>query len=155
MTPREIWRQRSAGERRTLGVGAGAIALLLFIAFAWIPLERQRARLEGELPRLRAAVATLERDADEVRRLRAMPAASHEDAAPLSALAASAGVPAGTRLTVLDARRVKLSGDDTAFTALIEWLARAAPAQGLRVESARLEALASPGRVRADVTLAR
>lgn len=155
MSPRELWRQRSSGERRTLAIGAGAIAALLFVAFAWIPLERSRARLESEVPRLRATVAALERDAGEVRRLRAMPAPSHEDAAPLSALSANAGLPPGARLTVLDPRRVKLSAEDTGFTALVEWLANGAPAQGLHVESARLEALAMPGRVRADITLAR
>lgn len=155
MNARELWRQRSAGERRTLAIGAGAIALLLFIAFAWIPLERSRARLEREVPQLRAAVAALQRDADEVKRLRAMPAASHADAAPLSTLAAGTGVPPGARLSVLDARRVNLAANDMAFTALVEWLANAAPAQGLRVESAHLEALAMPGRVRADITLAR
>ena len=155
MTPAEFWRARSEGERRTLAAGGAAIALLLFIAFAWIPLERARARLEREVPGLRAGVAALARDAQEARRLRAMPAVTHEGAAPLSALAASVPVPAGSRLAPLDAHRVRLAAEDASFTALVQWLATTAPAQGLRVESARIEALAAPGRVRAEVTLAR
>jgi type II secretory pathway component PulM len=38
---------------------------------------------------------------------------------------------------------------------LLDWLATAQAAHGLRVESARIEALPTPGRVRAELTLAR
>jgi type II secretory pathway component PulM len=62
---------------------------------------------------------------------------------------------AGAQLSMADEKHVRLRGDDVAFTALLEWLGAAQSTNGLRVESARIEALASPGRVRADLTLAR
>jgi general secretion pathway protein M len=156
MTAREFWQRRPAAERRTLATGAGAAALLLFIAFAWLPLERARARLEREVPQLRATVAALDRDAAEVKRLRAMPPVAKDAGAPLAALAAgSVPVPPGTRLTLVDPRHVRLAGDDASFGALLEWLSATAPGQGLQVEAARIEALAAPGRVRVDLTLSR
>ena len=156
MTARDLWLRRTGAERRTLAIGAGAAALLLFVAFAWLPLERTRARLEREVPQLRATVAGLERDAAEVRRLRSMPPVARDAGAPLSALAAgSIAIPPGTRLTLVDARHLRLAGDDASFGALLDWLATTARAQGLRIEAARIEALAAPGRVRADLTLSR
>jgi type II secretory pathway component PulM len=139
-----------------LAIGAGAAALLLFIAFAWLPLERARARLEREVPELRATVAALDRDAAEVGRLRSMPPVAKDAGAPLAALASgSIPVPPGTRLTLVDPGHVRLAGEDASFGALLEWLSATAPAQGLHVEAARIEALAAPGRVRADLTLSR
>jgi len=55
---------------------------------------------------------------------------------------------------VIDERRVRLTGADVAFGTLLEWLGNARATHGMRVEAARLEAI-SPGRVRAELTLAR
>ena len=156
MSPAELWATRSPRERRVLAGGAGIVAALRFLALLWLPLERTRARLEREVPELRATVAGLERDAQEVRRLRAMPAVRPAAGEPLAALASgSVPVPAGTRLTMVGAGHLRLAAQDASFTALVEWLSSVAPAQGLRVESAHLEALASPGRVRGDIALVR
>ena len=59
------------------------------------------------------------------------------------------------QLAVLDEARVRLRADDVAFTALLDWLTTAQAAHGLRVQSARIEALPAAGRVRADLTLTR
>jgi len=156
MSAADLWRSRSQGERRVLAWGAAIVAALLVLALVWLPLERSRARLEREVPELRATLASLERDAQEVRRLRSMPPLQQSAATPLSALASgSVAVPAGARLTALDERHLRLVAADASFSALVEWLSSVAPAQGLRVERARLEALATPGRVRADIALAR
>jgi len=66
------WTGRSERERRILAAGAGLAALLLFVAFVAIPLERTRARLAREVPELRAAIEGLRNDAAEARRLRAL-----------------------------------------------------------------------------------
>ncbi len=146
------WQARSTRERTVLATGAGAALLLLFVAFVWIPVERSRARLAAEVPALHASLARLEQDAAEVQRLRALPARPASAAAP-GALDTSAL--AGARAIVLDPRRVRLIAGDVSFVALLEWLAGAQAAQGLHVESARIEALPLAGRVRAELTLAR
>ena len=61
----------------------------------------------------------------------------------------------GVQLSVPDEKHVKLTAPDVGFTALLDWLVTAQAAHGLRVESARIDALATQGRVRAELVLAR
>jgi type II secretory pathway component PulM len=153
---RAWWSGRSPRERQVLGVGA--IVLLLALALvAWLDSSRSRARLETELPRLRASIAALERDAAEVQRLRAVPATAAQAGtqAPLVTLATNAGGLPGAQIAVIDDRRVKLVAGDISFGALLEWLRNAQSTHGMRVESARLDALPAAGRVRADLVLTR
>ena len=152
-----LWRSRSARERGIVRAGLAVLAVMLVVALAWLPLERTRARLAAEMPVLRASVSALERDAEEVRRLRALPAAVPANAGPLAPLMAANAwreLP-GVQVSVPDEKHVRLSGADIAFTALLDWLANAQAAHGLTVESARIDALPAPGRVRAELVLAR
>lgn len=155
MTLREAWERRAPGERRLYAGIAAAAALVLVFAFAWLPLERERARLERDLPALRGSIARLEREAQEVKRLRATPAATPRAATPLASLATNAGGLPGARVNVLDERRVRVSGDDVGFAALLDWLRAAQASHGMRVETAHIEALPAAGRVRVDLLLAK
>ena len=148
------WSGRSPRERRVITAAVGALVLALALA-AWLDAERSRSRLAAELPRLRASIAALERDAAEVQRLRAMPAVQPTSAqSPLVTLGTNAGGLPGAQISVLDDRRVKVTGE-IGFGALLEWLRNAQVTHGMRVENARLEALPAPGRVRADLLLTR
>jgi general secretion pathway protein M len=150
----EAWHLRTPRERRVLAVVALAVAALAYAGVA-IPLERSRQRLERELPPLRASIASLQRDADEAKRLKSMPARNAlPTKSPLASLASNAGGLAGAQIAVTDATHVRVTGE-IAFGALLEWLGNAQATHGVRVESARLEALPAPGRVRADLTLVR
>ena len=148
-----LWRQRSERERLWIA-RIGVLAGFALLAVLWLQAEKTRDRLARELPVLRASIATLERDAEEVRRLRATPAAAPAAATPLASLATNAGGVPGAQIQVLDERRVRLTGADVAFATLLEWLGNARVSHGMRVEAARLESI-SPGRVRAELTLAR
>ena len=150
-----FWSSRPERERKALAAGVALVGCVLFIAFVLLPLERSRERLAQELPRLRESLTSLQRDADEVRRLRALPAAAGGASSPLASLASNAGGLAGASISVIDDKRVQVTGNDVAFGALLEWLGSAQATHGMRVESARLEALPSPGRVRAELVLAR
>ena len=149
------WHGRNPRERRVIGFVAAFAAIVLLAVFAWLPLERSRGRLAQELPRLRASIAALERDAEEVKRLRATAPASPVSAAPLAALGTNSGGLAGAQMQVLDDRRVRMAGQDVSFGSLLEWLRNAQATHGMRVESAKIEALPAPGRVRAELVLAR
>jgi type II secretory pathway component PulM len=131
---------------------------MLYVALVWLPLERMRARLAADLPVLRASIVALERDGAEVKRLRATPSTIPKNRMPLASLMAANAwgreLP-GVQVSVPDERHVKLSGADMSFTALLDWLATAQAAHGLRVESARIDSLPAPGRVRAELTLVR
>lgn len=148
------WQERSAREQRVI-VNLLAVASLVILFTLWLQAERTRERLAGQLPQLRASLAALERDAQEVKRLRAMPAPAPLAATPVASLATNAGGVPGAQVSVIDEHRVRLTGADLSFAALLEWLGSARATHGMRVESARLEALAAPGRVRAELVLAR
>jgi len=150
---RAWWSARSLRERRVIAAAVGALVFAVALA-AWLDAERSRARLAAELPRLRASIAGLERDAAEVQRLRAMPAPQPAAASPLVTLATNGGGLPGAQISVLDERRVKVTGE-IAFGALLEFLRNAQVTHGMRVESARLDTLPAPGRVRADLLLSR
>jgi len=150
-----LWRmldERSPGERRFLFALGVLVILAVAAAFIWLPIERSRARMRTELPALRASIATLERDAEEAKRLRALPVVSRTAG---DADATTTRPLPGAQISLVDAKTVTVTGQDLAFGALLEWLAAAQASQGLRVESARIEALPSPGRVRAELRLSR
>jgi type II secretory pathway component PulM len=148
----------SPRERSIVGAGAAVAGVMLVVALVWLPLERLRVRLAHELPLLRASVEALQRDAEEVRRVRALPATMPGNPPPLAGVIASNAwgreLP-GVQLSVPDEKHVRLVGDDIPFGALLDWLTTAQAAHGLRVEKARIEAGANTGRVRADLTLER
>ena len=143
---------RTEREMRVMVALAAIVALLLLFALAWLPLERARMRLEAALPALRASLETMRSQAGEAKRLRAMPPAANQQA-PVSTLASTP--PTGAHVAVLDSKRVRITATDAAFTTLLEWLTAAQASHGLHVESARIEALSSPGRVKADILLSR
>jgi len=155
MTFAEAWRQRSPTERRAYAVLAALMGIVLLLTFVWLPLERTRARLQAELPTLRGSIAALERDAAEAKRLRALPVAKPAATAPLASLATNAGGLPGAQVTVMDDRRVRVTGPDVGFSALLKWLKDAEATHGMRVESARLDALPAAGRVHAELVLVR
>jgi len=151
------WGRRSPGEQRTLRVAAGLVVVVA-LGLAWLEIERARARLNAELPRLRASIAGLQHDAAEVKRLRSVtPAAAQQQSAgaQLATLATNGGGLAGAQIAIVDDNRVKVSGADIGFGALLEWLQNAQATHAMRVESARLEALPAAGRVRAELLLTR
>lgn len=143
--------------RKTIVAAATIAVIAILVAFVWLPLERTRSRLAAQLPALRASIATLEAQAEEAKRLRSMPPKTSSASEPLASLVTQGGGGAlpGAQIAVLDGQRVRVTANDVAFGALLEWLAAAQSAQGLRVESAQIDALAVPGRVRAELRLTR
>lgn len=158
MSLANLWHSRSPRERSLVSAGLVVLAAMLVVSLVWLPLERTRVRLAAQLPELRASVAALQRDAGQVKRLRALGATMPTNPAPLAPLIAAnawARELPGVQLSVPDEKHVRLMGEDVGFGALLDWLATAQAAHGLSVESARIEALPAPGRVRAELTLAR
>jgi general secretion pathway protein M len=153
----QAWNERSDNERRVLMVLGAIVAVALLVGLVWLPLERTRSRLAAELPKMRASLAALQRDADEVKRLRALPApaATTQASAPLASVTTFGGGLAGAQMSVIDDRRVRLTGEDVSFSALLEWLRNVQSTFGMRVASARLESRPAAGRVRAELVLAR
>jgi type II secretory pathway component PulM len=62
------WNGLQPRQRVVSTAGAAVLAVALLIAFVWLPLERYRASLQKRVPELRASLAAMERDAEEVKR---------------------------------------------------------------------------------------
>ena len=154
MSYASVWRSRTEQERRFITAGAIVVGLILVFAVVWLPLQRARARLDVELPQLRASISQLRRDAEEVKRLKIVAPTVSSNPTPLAALATQ-GTLTGAQVSVPDAKHVHLVANDIAFTKLLDWLVTVQSTHALRVENARIEALPATGRVRADLTLAR
>jgi len=158
MSIADLWQARPERERSALTAGLVVVAIMLVVALVWLPLERSRTRLNAEIPQLRASVEQLQQDAAEAKRLKAMAPTIPSNPAPLAMVLRSdtwARELPGLQLSIPDEKHVKLIAIDVSFTALLDWLVTVQAAHGLRVESARIDALPAQGHVRAELVLAR
>jgi len=155
----QFWRARAPRERAVLGGGAALLVLALGYAYAWLPMQRDRAQLMQALPQLREQARQLQLDVQEVARLKALPAATQE-AGNLALAIEQRAMASGLRdrietLAPQDAGHVRVVLPQVAFEAWIDWLGELHASHGVRVESARIDATDEPGMVRVEAVLAR
>jgi len=152
---RKAWTSRAPRERMVLAVLAavlGATAYLLVLHAA----DRGRGQLRASVTALRTQAALLDQQAAEHQRLRAAPApaASSADLRALVQARADAARFVLTRIDAPDADHVRVTLGAVAFADWLGWIA-ALEAQHVRLETARIEALAAPGLVSVGATFAR
>jgi general secretion pathway protein M len=152
---RKLWLSRAPRERMVIAmlaaiVGIASYALLVHSA------DRGRSQLRASIATLRTQAVLLDQQAAEHQRLRAAPApaASAADLRGVVQGRADAARLALTRIDAPDAEHVRVTLGAVAFA---DWLALviALQAQHVRLEAARLEALAAPGLVSVNATFAR
>lgn len=146
---RNAWTSRSPRDRAIVIALAIVVSLSLYAALL-VGANRARPQLQSSVLALRTDAARLETFAAEVERLRTVrpPTPSQADLRALvQAQAASAGL-AGSlvRVDAPDAGRVQVVFGAVAFPDWLNWVA-ALDAQGIRLESCRVEALSKPGQV--------
>jgi general secretion pathway protein M len=154
---RKAWESRAPRERVMIAVLAavlGAASYLLVVVSA----DRARGQLRTSVATLRTQAAALDQQAAEHERLRATaaPPASPTDLRSLVQARADAARLSGaqTRIDAPDADHVLIAFGAVSFADWLGWIA-ALQAQQVRVEAARVEALAAPGMVSATATLTR
>lgn len=154
----QVWRARAPRERLVLAGGAALLVLALAYAYAWLPMQRELAQLREALPQLRVQAEQMQRDAEEVARLRARPAASLRGgsvAAAVEQRAAASGLREQIEtITPQDAGRVRVVLPRVGFDAWLAWIGDLRAAHGVRVESARIESSGEAGMVRVEAVLA-
>ncbi len=96
-----------------------ALLALLFIALVWLPLDRAQRSLNDRLPMLRAQHAALQRDAEEVRRLKTLPAPSTTAAGRQPDANSLRTVFAGAEVTAIGSGRYRIVMADGRFA---RWL---------------------------------
>lgn len=149
-----IWQSLGARERRVVAFGAIALVVMLGYAAAWRPIARDQARLDEQLPRLRAEAAQLRQAAGEIARLRAQAPSGTLDGSQLAALLARSA--AARRLTgavvtpAADGQRMQTTFARVALADWIAWADELHRTHRIAVVSTRIVALDAPGLVRIE-----
>lgn len=151
------WRARAPRERAVLGALAALLAALVYASWVHSAADAG-ARLGARVAGLRAQAERLDRQAQEIYRLRAAPAAaaSGMDLRALVQAQVDADGLAGalTRLDRVDVAHVQVSFGAVGFARWLDWVAKL-QAQQVRLDTVRIEALAAPGQVSASATFER
>ena len=154
---RALWEARAPRERKVIAVLA---AVLLVIAYGLLlQLAGQaRAPLRASVATLRAQAVALDQQALEYAQLRAAPAATASSGDLLQLVQGrveAAGLAHGlARMDAPDADHVVVVFGAIAFADWLDWVA-GLQEQQVRLDSCRIEALATPGLVSISATLAR
>lgn len=154
---KKLWQARSPRERIVLVALAVVTLGALYVSFLQ-SAEQARARLASSVLALRESAARLDRQAGEVRRLRAAPppTVSRSDLRSVvrNQVGASGLSSALGRLDAPDSDHVVVSFGAVAFSQWLQWVA-ALQAQQVRLATCRIVALSAPGMVSVTATLER
>ena len=146
------WSVLSGRQRSVIAAGAAILIVALLFAYVWLPLQHSRSDNAARLPELRAALAGMQRQTEELQRIRAVPPAA-ASLRPLDAQALRAAF-TGSQVvvTALDRQRFGLAIADTGYAVWIDELNRLQAQSAARVEDATLSALTQPGRIKVEAT---
>ena len=152
----DFWGERNTRERIVLAVGSTVLGLGLLYAYGWMPVRSEVARLTERLPELRAGAAQMREEAAEIGSLRKRtigdPAGGVLSAIEQSSSAAGLRDKIG-ELASTDPAHVRITSASMPFDQWVSWLAQLQAQFGVRVESARVDALPEPGLVRIQAVL--
>ncbi|HUW36850.1 MAG TPA: type II secretion system protein GspM [Rhodocyclaceae bacterium] len=154
---RTFWQARAPLERRVIAALAVVVAVALYLALLQ-SASQARLRLGRSVTSLQEQARRLDRDAAELQRLRALPAAAASTTDLRTLVAAQAGAAGLTHalqsIEAPDADQVQVAFGAVAF---VDWLNWAAGLQALHVRlgACRIEALTTPGLVSVTATLVR
>ncbi len=149
-----LWHSRSARERRVMTFGLVALLIMLGYAALWRPIARDQARLDEQLPRMRAEAAQLVQAAGEITRLRAQAPAGTLDRSQLAALltrsAAARKLPGAVVSPAPDGQRMQVTFARVALADWIVWSDELHRAHRVALVATRIVALDAPGMVRIE-----
>ena len=154
-----LWRSRAPRERLVMTLLAVLVALIVYVGFVQ-SAHRARLQLEKSVSQLRVESVRLNRSAEEIGRLRALPMPAQPGSAPdLRALMQSkinsAGIgPSLRSIDVLDAGQVRVTFGAVPFADWLAWV-EALQAQQIRLDTVRIESLTTPGLTSVTATFVR
>jgi general secretion pathway protein M len=152
------WWQARAPRERTVALALGALLAAALYAWWLHAAYSARAQLGSRVAALRTQAARVDAQAIEVERLRVAPpvSASQSDLRALLQARVNAAGLAGalTRIDVQDPAHAQVAFGAVSFAGWLDWVA-GLQAQQVRLESARIEALATPGLVTVSAIFAR
>lgn len=143
-------------ERRVLAIGAVIAAVLLLVVLV-MPLERSVARRASSIERKQADLAWMQSVAPTLASAgpsASVPATQESLVVVIDRVARESGLGqalTGSQPNGNGALRVQL--EKASFNSLVAWLARLSEQNGVRVESANIDAAGEPGLVNAGIVL--
>jgi general secretion pathway protein M len=153
----KLWESRSPRDRVIIAVLAVVVGIALYLALVQ-SAYRARIRLGSSVTALREQALRLDADASELARARAAPAvpAPQTDLrTQIQAQAGAAGLAhAMLRIDARDADQVQVVFGSVPFADWLAWVATL-QAQRIRLDTVRVEALATPGLVGVTATFTR
>lgn len=157
---RAWWQAQSERDRRTLAIGAIAVALLLGWALVWHPLALHRAALEQEVASRRDDLLAVQRGTAQIAQQHRVGQRARGDRAgkSLLALADATAREAGLGEAIkhvepAGARNVKVSFEAANFDALAQWMETLAGGYGVEATELSADRADGVGLVNARVTL--
>ncbi len=160
MNLHQWWQSRDARERRMLGIGAVASALLLGWAFVWHPLTVSRISLRERVQAQRADLAAMRAGAARVGELRSQSVRSKAERQGKSLLALADASARGQqlgnalkRVEPLGPKSVRVSLEGASFDSIAEWLDGLARDFGVTASEFSADRIEGVGLVNARVTL--
>lgn len=149
------WHRLDARRQQMLGAGTLLLIALLLIAYVWLPALRERDRLSARLPQLRAQLAAMRAEADEVRRISSVSAIAPAPAVAADAAALQQAFGEGARVSVDAGRAFRVVIARIAYATWWDRLAEVQARHRLGLVSLTLSALPGTSReVSIDMQLA-
>lgn len=153
------WQGLSGEGQRIIKWSTALLALALIWAYVWLPASRGRAVLTARIPVLQTQLAEMKREADDIKRIQAMPlvvtAENRRTLADTVGLQTAFG-PTAT-VTISDSRQFRVSIPSVAYTTWLDNLDMVLTRFRLRVVKLNLKPLdiktAAPTNARNNATL--
>ena len=149
---RRFWDEPTERERAALSAGAALIALAIAYAYVWLPVTRERDRLMTTVPQLREVAQIIERDAQELDRLKVAtrPAVRDIKVALEQAATASGLRQALTEINSLGVDRARVVIPSMRRADWFSWVARLQSEHGVGLENVRAVALGGSDAVKVE-----
>jgi len=156
----EWWNGLAARERRTLILGAIALAIIFYVFIIWLPAHRQADQLRTRLAEQKATLAWMQQAAAEFRALRgsAAPAPTALGGQSLFSLVDQSARQAGLgnalrQVEPTGDKRVRVSLQQASFDSMVTWLATLKNQYGIEATLLSVRPTDSPGQVNAQLEL--
>ncbi len=150
------WQGLTNGARWILAMSGTALLLGVCFAYLWQPAVAGRRTLSTRIPVLQQSLATMQREAEEFKRINAMPAVVSNTAPRVAAdpTALQGAFGATAKITVNDNRSFTISMASIAYPALLDRMDLALARFRLRVVSLSINTIGDGSSVSAELVVA-
>jgi general secretion pathway protein M len=153
----DIWDGLAPRERNLVAAGLLVLLPLGLYLYVWQPLAADRIRLDKRVQQLRVEAAQLRADSEEIKRLRAQTPIRAGETLEATARLAAARFGLTDKLGAMTPQggdRLLVNMEGVSDAAWFRWVGELG-VQGVSIKACKVEALPTPGLVRASATLSR